>query len=142
MSNLVVDERDARFILYEQLNIEDLCQSEKYAEYSREMFDMILDAADKLVENELWPCRTKGDIEGVRLRDGIVEVPESFHEVYQHFCEGGWISLLCRCGAWGSGMSYHYGVRRVRAFCGREPVVHGLSGSDVGSRSCDSESRF
>ena len=45
MANLLVDERDVKFVLYEQLRIEELCESEKYAEFSREMFDMVLDAA-------------------------------------------------------------------------------------------------
>ncbi|MDQ7782670.1 MAG: acyl-CoA dehydrogenase family protein, partial [Desulfomonilaceae bacterium] len=93
MVNLVVDERDAKFVLYEQLNIEELAQSEKYSEYSREMCDMILDAAQKLAENELWPARTAGDVEGVTLRDGNAVVPKSFHDAYSHFRDGGWMSL-------------------------------------------------
>ncbi len=93
MANLVVDERDAKFVLFEQLNIDELAQSERYSEYSREMCDMVLDAAQKLAENELWPTRTAGDLEGVTLRDGSAQVPKSFHGVYQLYREGGWISL-------------------------------------------------
>ncbi|MGB6065280.1 MAG: acyl-CoA dehydrogenase [Desulfomonilaceae bacterium] len=93
MANLLVDERDAKFVLYEQLNIEELCQSERYAEFSREMFDMVLDAAQKLAEKELFPTNRDGDTKGVVLENGQVKVPESFHAAYGHYCEGGWAAL-------------------------------------------------
>ena len=83
MANLLVDERDVKFVLYEQLNIEELCQSEKYAEFSREMFDMVLDAAQKLAEKELAPTNRDGDAKGVVLENGQVRVPESFHTAYR-----------------------------------------------------------
>lgn len=93
MANLLVDERDVKFVLYEQLRIEDLCQAEKYSEFSRELFDMVLDAAQKLAENELWPVNADGDRMGVQLANGQARVPESFHKAYQRFCEGAWNSL-------------------------------------------------
>ncbi len=37
MSNLLVDERDVEFALYEQLEVEKLCQAERYSEFSREI---------------------------------------------------------------------------------------------------------
>ncbi len=93
MANLLVDERDAKFVLYEQLNVEDLCESEKYSEFSREMFDMVMEAAQKLSEKEIAPTNADGDAKGVKLEDGQVRVPESFHNAYQRYCEGGWASL-------------------------------------------------
>ena len=59
MANLLVDERDAKFVLYEQLNIEELCESDAYSEFSREMFDMVLEAAQKLAEKELAPTNAR-----------------------------------------------------------------------------------
>lgn len=93
MANLLVDERDAKFVLYEQLNIEELCLSPRYSEFSREMFDMVLDAAQKLAEKELAPTNSKGDAEGVKLENGQVIAPECFHNAYRLYCEGGWASL-------------------------------------------------
>jgi hypothetical protein len=94
MANLLVDERDVKFVLYEQLKIDELCESERYAEFSKEMFDMVLDAAQKLAEKELWPTNADGDAKGVTLENGQVKVPESFHNAYRHYCEGGWSSLV------------------------------------------------
>ncbi|MDQ7785618.1 MAG: acyl-CoA dehydrogenase [Desulfomonilaceae bacterium] len=93
MANLLIDERDMKFVLYEQLNIEELCESQHYAEFSREMFDMVLDAATKLAEKELAPTNADGDQKGVVLENGEVKVPESFHRAYQLYCEGGWAAL-------------------------------------------------
>lgn len=97
MANLLVDERDVKFVLYEQLNVEELCQSDPYTEFSREMFDMVLDAANKLAEKELAPTNQDGDVKGVSLVDGQVKVPESFHHAYGLYCEGGWAALpICQ----------------------------------------------
>ncbi len=93
MPNLLADERDIKFVLYEQLNIEELCQHEKFADFSRETFDMVLEAAQKLAEKELQPTNKDGDEKGVKLQDGNVKVPDSFHNAYRLFCEGGWAAL-------------------------------------------------
>ncbi len=93
MPNILVDERDVKFVLYEQLNIEELCEHEPYSEFSRDMFDMVLDAAQKLAEKELFPTNQDGDVKGVKLDNGQVTVPESFHNAYKTFCEGGWAAL-------------------------------------------------
>lgn len=93
MANLLVDERDVKFVLHEQLKIEELCRVEKYSDFSRETFDMVIDAAQKLAENQLWPINAEGDRIGVRLEDGQARVPESFHKAYQYFREGGWMGI-------------------------------------------------
>ncbi|MEJ2717915.1 MAG: acyl-CoA dehydrogenase [Deltaproteobacteria bacterium] len=103
MANVLVDERDVKFVLYEQLHIEDLCQAERYSEFSRELFDMVLDAAQKLAENELWPINADGDRIGVQLENGQARAPESFHKAYQLFCEGAWNSLSVRADLGGQG---------------------------------------
>ncbi|MBM3302683.1 MAG: acyl-CoA dehydrogenase family protein, partial [Deltaproteobacteria bacterium] len=90
MANLLVDERDVKFVLYEQLNAERLCEAQVYSEFSRDMFDMALDSAQKLAENELWPANKDGDESEVKLQDGRVRVPESFHRLYKFYCEAGW----------------------------------------------------
>ncbi len=93
MPNLLVDERDQKFVLYEQLRVDELCEEPKFAEFSREMFDMVLEAAQKLAEKELAPTNSDGDAKGLILENGQVKVPDSFHEAYRHYCEGGWAAL-------------------------------------------------
>ena len=87
MANLLVDERDVKFILYEQFKIDELCQFDRYAEFSREMFDMALEAAQKLAEKEIAPTNADGDAKGVVLEQGQVKVPESFRTPISFFAK-------------------------------------------------------
>jgi len=90
MANLLVDERDQQFILYEMLGLEKLCESSRYADFSRDMFDMVLTEAQKVGLTLIFPTYVECDREGCRLEDGQVYVPECLHKPYKLFCEGGW----------------------------------------------------
>jgi hypothetical protein len=90
---LLVDERDVKFVLYEQLRIEELCKAPFYAEFSREMFDMAIEQAEKLAEKEFYPANGQGDREGCRFENGHVQAPPSFHTPYRRYCEGGWVAM-------------------------------------------------
>ncbi|HON62605.1 MAG TPA: acyl-CoA dehydrogenase [Deltaproteobacteria bacterium] len=93
MANLILDERDQQFILYEMLNVEKLCGYEKYADFSQDMFDMILTEAQKIAVEEILPTLADGDKVGCTLVDGKVSVPESYHRAFRLFREGGWIGM-------------------------------------------------
>ena len=69
---LLVDERDAKFVLYEQLRIEELCKFARYADFSRQTFDMVLDEAGKLAERAFYPSNKLGDAQGCRFENGQV----------------------------------------------------------------------
>jgi alkylation response protein AidB-like acyl-CoA dehydrogenase len=90
---LLVDERDVKFVLYEQLRVDELCNHSMYADYSREMFDMAIDQAEKLAEKEFYPANKLGDREGCRYEKGMVNAPESYRKPYQLYREGGWIAM-------------------------------------------------
>ncbi len=93
MANLILDERDQRFVLREMLEVESLCTYEKYADYSGDVFDMVLTEAGKFAQEEVFPTLTEGDRQGCRLEDGQVYVPGCFHRAYRLFCEGGWNAM-------------------------------------------------
>ncbi|GLI33122.1 acyl-CoA dehydrogenase [Desulforhabdus amnigena] len=90
---LLVDERDVKFVLYEQLHVEELCKHPRYQDFSEDMFDMAIEQAEKLAEREFYPTNRKGDLEGCRFEEGRVMVPECFHEPYRLYCEGGWLAI-------------------------------------------------
>jgi len=50
MANLLVDERDQQFLLNEVLEVEKLCEKPVYADFSKDMFDMVMTEAQKLGE--------------------------------------------------------------------------------------------
>jgi alkylation response protein AidB-like acyl-CoA dehydrogenase len=93
MANLLVDERDQQFVLNEMLEVEKLCEKPIYADFSKDMFDMVMTEAQKLAVNEVFPTLVQSDREGCRLENGQVYVPECMHSVYKLFCEGGWNAM-------------------------------------------------
>lgn len=94
MANKLTDIDDAKFILYEQLKIEDLCKAKKFQDHSKETFNMIIDAAEKLAVNDFQPVNSEGDEIGCTLQQGFSpKVPELFHKPYRMFCEGGWVNM-------------------------------------------------
>jgi len=93
LGNKLVDLRDARFILYEQLGVEDLCVNQRFQDHSIETFDMILDAAEKLAVKDFAPVNKEGDEVGCIWQGGVVKIPPGFHGPFKKYCEGGWISM-------------------------------------------------
>lgn len=93
MENKLNDINDINFILYDQLQIEQLCGSRRFADHSKDTFDMILDAAEKMAVNDFLPVNSEGDRIGCSWKDGKVQVPEPFHAPFKRYCEGGWINM-------------------------------------------------
>jgi len=93
MANLILDERDQKFLLYEMLDVERLFDAPKFAEFSKEMLEMVLEEARKFALNEIFPTLKAGDREGCRLEDGQVHAPSAFHRCYKLYCEGGWSAM-------------------------------------------------
>ena len=104
MANLLLDERDQQFILDEMLGAESLCKSEKYADFDKDTFDMVLSEAQKLAVNTIFPTYVEADRVGCKLEDGEVKVPEIFREPYKVFCEGGWNTMSFPPEVGGQGM--------------------------------------
>ena len=89
--SLLVDERDVRFVLFDQLKIGDLTQTETFREHSDEVFQMVLTEAHRLAETLLAPCNAEGDKVGAQFDGGRVTLPKPFHDCYRAACEGGWV---------------------------------------------------
>ena len=92
MGNLLTNMRDQKFVLYEQIGIDRLFQSEYYGDYSNDIADMVLSEAEKMAVEDVVPTYEEGDREGCTLKDGRVSVPRCYHDPYRKFREAGWIS--------------------------------------------------
>jgi alkylation response protein AidB-like acyl-CoA dehydrogenase len=90
MGNLLVNARDQKFVLYEQLGIQRLFSSERHGDYTEEVIDMMLNEAEKMAVELILPTYDVGDREGCTFEDGKVSVPSCFHDVFHKFCEAGW----------------------------------------------------
>jgi alkylation response protein AidB-like acyl-CoA dehydrogenase len=91
MSDILVKSRDQKFLLYEQLDVEKLFSYEKFADYSKDVVDMMLGEAEKMAEEVLVPTYAEGDREGCHFKEGKVTVPACYQDAYRKFCEGGWL---------------------------------------------------
>ena len=92
MRNLLVDERDQRFVLHEMLKVEELCETTLYGHLSKDVIDASLDAALKLAVKESYPIMAEADREGCRLENGNVKVPRCYHRLKEHYDQGKWPS--------------------------------------------------
>jgi len=111
-----VDQRDVKFILYEQLQIQKLCEKPLFSEYSQDMFDIVFDQARKLAENEFYPANRMGDSEGVVFEEGEVKVPQCFHKPYRLYQEGGWLAISDPVEVGGQGFPFVVGNAAIELF--------------------------
>ena len=81
MPQQLADRRDQEFVIWEQMNCEEIIENEIYQEFNKKTCDMIITEARALAIKELLPILAEGDEQGVRFENGAVKVPESFHRV-------------------------------------------------------------
>jgi len=127
MANLIVDPRDQRFVLYEMLNVEELCKAPLFADFSRDMFDMALNEAEKFATSAIFPTLAEGDREGCRLEGGNVFVPKCFHRCMQIYREGGWGTMSVSPEAGGQGFPHVISVAAKEWFSHNTAFVNYVS---------------
>jgi alkylation response protein AidB-like acyl-CoA dehydrogenase len=93
MAELLVDERDQKFVLFDQFAIGTFSESALYADFDVEIYNMVLNEAKKLAENVMMPTNGEGDEDGAHFKDGKVTVPASFHELWRLWNAGDWRRL-------------------------------------------------
>ena len=110
--------RDMKFILYEWLGIERLCEFDKFKDFSRETFDMVLEEAAKLSAEVIAPLNSISDKEGCVYEKGKVKVPEAYHGAFKKYCEGGWIAASVDPEAGGQGLPESVALAAAEMFVG------------------------
>ena len=93
MPQQVTDRRDLDFVIWEQMNCEEILKHESYHDFNKKTCDMIITEARALAIKELLPLLAEGDEQGVRFDAGVVKVPQSFHRVYKLIQQGEWNNL-------------------------------------------------
>ena len=93
MVQQIADRRDIDFVIWEQMDCEQILQYELYKEYNKKSCEMIISEARVLAIKEVLPTLAEGDAQGVRYENSEVKVPECFHRVYDLILEGEWNNL-------------------------------------------------
>ncbi|MBU2055405.1 MAG: acyl-CoA dehydrogenase [Proteobacteria bacterium] len=91
MSNLLVNARDQEFLLFEQLEIEKLFQTERFKDFSKDDALMMINEAEKMALNVILPTYAAGDKEECTFKDGKVFVPKCYHDAFKKYVEAGWL---------------------------------------------------
>jgi alkylation response protein AidB-like acyl-CoA dehydrogenase len=135
MGNSLVNTRDQRFVLFEQLGIDKLFESEAFKDFSRDDLLMVLNEAEKMAVNVILPTLAEGDREGCTFKDGKVSVPKCFHDAYQKYTEAGWLASVEDPEVGGQGLprSVGFAVSELMgsanyAFCMYPGLTHGAAG--------------
>jgi alkylation response protein AidB-like acyl-CoA dehydrogenase len=118
MPQQLADRRDQDFVIWEQMNCEEILQHETYREFNKKTCDMILTEARALAVKELLPLLAEGDEIGVHFDAGAVKVPESFHRVYKLIQEGEWHNLSVPQEMGGQGAPAFIGAAAAEYFLG------------------------
>ncbi len=76
-----------------QAGIDRLAELPGYEAATADMVSAILEEAGRFASNVIAPLNRLGDVQGSRLVDGKVEVPEGFSAAYRQYVEAGWMGL-------------------------------------------------
>lgn len=84
---------DIRFIFNKVAPIEQLRQTERFAEVSEDLSDAVLDGMGKLCEEVIYPTARDGDLTPAVLENGVVRTSPGFKEAFEAIAEGGWVAV-------------------------------------------------
>lgn len=118
MAQEIADRRDIDFVVWEQMNGEELLKYDLYQDFNRKSCEMIITEARKLAVKEMLPLLKEGDEIGVRYENGVVKVPDSFHRVHQLLLDGEWGNLSVPSDMGGQGAPGLVATAAIEYFMG------------------------
>ena len=94
MENYQAPVEDMLFALKNLAKIDEFAAKTKNDDVSSENVKVILEEAGKFASEKLDPINQKGDLEGIKLENGVVRMPTYFIQAYNDFIKNGWFSVL------------------------------------------------
>ena len=134
MTQQIADRRDIDFVLYEQLNIEQLFKTKKHRDLNKKMVDMVVTEARAFGIKEVLPTHADGDKHGVAFENGKVIIPECYRRPYQLMVENEWTSLTEDPAVGGQGLPHMVMRAAYEYFIGANyaMVIYALEGHGTG----------
>lgn len=90
--------------------IGELAESERFAAAEPDMVSAIVEGIGQFAAGEWAPLNRVGDLEGARLENGFVRLPDGFAEAYAHYVEQGWNAIAAPAEFGGQGLPFSLGV--------------------------------
>lgn len=73
--------------------IEEIAGSEKFAHAEADLVEAIVEGVGQFAAGEFAPLNRIGDLEGAKLENGVVRLPEGFKQAYDGYVEQGWNAI-------------------------------------------------
>ena len=73
--------------------IEELARHERFAAAEADVVEAVVDGVGRFAAGEFAPLNRVGDLEGARLENGQVRLPDGFAEAYAAYVEQGWNAI-------------------------------------------------
>ncbi len=86
--------------------IGELAQSERFAAAEPDMVEAIVEGVGQFAAGEWAPLNRTGDLEGAKLENGVVRLPDGFEEAYKHYVEQGWNAIASPGEFGGQGLPF------------------------------------
>jgi alkylation response protein AidB-like acyl-CoA dehydrogenase len=86
-----INQRDLEFLLFEQLRIQTLAETEAFGDFERDDYAMIIGEAIRFATEAIAPLNQDSDRVGATFADGEVTTPPGFIGAYKQTAQNGWI---------------------------------------------------
>jgi len=86
--------------------IAQLAQSERFAAAEPDLVEAIVEGVGQFAAGEWAPLNRVGDLEGARLENGVVRLPDGFEAAYQAYVEQGWNAIAGSAEHGGQGLPF------------------------------------
>ncbi len=98
------------FALQVNAGIAELAASERFAAADADMVTAIVEGIGAFAAGEFAPLARVGDIEGARLADGAVTLPDGYAAAYRAYVEQGWNAVAGAEEHGGQGLPFSLAV--------------------------------
>lgn len=86
--------------------IETLAESETFSHAEPDLVQAIVEGVGQFAAGEFAPLNRIGDLEGAKIENGVVRLPEGFKEAYEAYVEQGWNSIASSVDFGGQGLPF------------------------------------
>ena len=86
--------------------IAEIAESERFAAAEPDLVEAIVEGLGQFAAGEWAPLNRKGDLEGAKLENGVVRLPDGFEAAYQSYVEQGWNAIAGSAEYGGQGLPF------------------------------------
>ncbi len=86
--------------------IAEIAETEKFAHAEADLVEAIVEGVGQFAAGEFAPLNRIGDLEGAKLENGVVRLPDGFKEAYDAYVEQGWNSIASSTDFGGQGLPF------------------------------------